>query len=45
LQARFRERSEIGFQSSRHMTSGKVGSCARDMVGECQRCAKVVCRV
>ncbi|KAL3424413.1 hypothetical protein PVAG01_03694 [Phlyctema vagabunda] len=23
---------------------GKVGSCARDMVGECRRCARVVCR-
>jgi hypothetical protein len=27
------------------LTSGKVGRCARDMVGECQRCAAVVCRV
>lgn len=27
------------------MTRGKVGKCARDMVGECRRCAKVVCRV
>jgi hypothetical protein len=25
--------------------SGKVGDCARDMVGECRRCSKVVCRV
>lgn len=24
---------------------GKSGSCARDMVAECRRCAKVVCRV
>lgn len=27
------------------MTRGKVGKCARDMVDECRRCAKVVCRV
>lgn len=26
------------------MTRGKVGKCARDMVDECRRCAKVVCR-
>ncbi|KAF2201187.1 hypothetical protein GQ43DRAFT_440828 [Delitschia confertaspora ATCC 74209] len=26
------------------MTSGKIGKCARDMVGECQRCGTVVCR-
>lgn len=25
--------------------SGKAGHCARDMVAECRRCAKVVCRV
>jgi hypothetical protein len=24
---------------------GKVGSCARDMVSECRRCSRVVCRV
>ncbi|PQE04696.1 sulfate transporter protein [Rutstroemia sp. NJR-2017a BBW] len=24
--------------------SGKVGDCARDMVGECRRCSRVVCR-
>ncbi|KAF2010754.1 hypothetical protein BU24DRAFT_398750 [Aaosphaeria arxii CBS 175.79] len=29
---------------SRQHTTGKVGQCARDMVGECQRCASVVCR-
>ncbi|KAH8712057.1 hypothetical protein GQ44DRAFT_565707, partial [Phaeosphaeriaceae sp. PMI808] len=29
---------------SRRLTSGRVGKCARDMVGECQRCATVVCR-
>jgi hypothetical protein len=27
------------------MTRGKVAKCARDMVGECRRCTKVVCRV
>lgn len=27
------------------LTSGKIGRCARDMVGECHRCARVVCRV
>ncbi|KAJ5544754.1 hypothetical protein N7535_006860 [Penicillium sp. DV-2018c] len=27
------------------LTRGKVSKCARDMVGECRRCAKVVCRV
>ncbi|KAJ5169678.1 uncharacterized protein N7500_002461 [Penicillium coprophilum] len=26
------------------MTRGKVAKCARDMVGECRRCAKIVCR-
>jgi hypothetical protein len=26
------------------MTRGKVSKCARDMVGECRRCNKVVCR-
>lgn len=30
--------------SSRQLTSGRVGKCARDMVGECQRCGDVVCR-
>jgi len=27
------------------ITSGKVGKCARDMVGECKRCGTVICRV
>lgn len=26
------------------ITSGKVGACARDLVGECRRCGNVVCR-
>ncbi|KAH7130502.1 hypothetical protein B0J11DRAFT_523276 [Dendryphion nanum] len=30
--------------NGRQLTSGKVGKCARDMVGECHRCARVVCR-
>jgi len=25
--------------------SGKVGRCARDLVGECRRCGRIVCRV
>lgn len=27
------------------LTSGKIGKCARDMVGECRRCSRIVCRV
>lgn len=27
------------------ITSGRVGRCARDMVGECLRCGVIVCRV
>ena len=27
------------------ITSGKVGACARDLVGPCRRCSRVVCRV
>ena len=34
-----------GSSGSGRMTRGKVGKCARDMVGECRRCSKVVCRV
>ena len=30
---------------SGRITRGKVGKCARDMVAECRRCSKVVCRV
>ncbi|KAH9878275.1 hypothetical protein J1614_003492 [Plenodomus biglobosus] len=30
--------------SPRQLTSGRVGQCARDMVGDCQRCGTVVCR-
>jgi len=36
-------------QEGRHvlesrLTTGRVGKCARDMVGDCQRCGTVVCR-
>jgi hypothetical protein len=27
------------------LTSAKIGKCARDMVAECRRCSRVVCRV
>jgi hypothetical protein len=27
------------------LTSTKIGKCARDMVAECRRCSRVVCRV
>ena len=30
---------------SGRLTSGKVGQCARDKVGECRRCGTIVCRV
>lgn len=30
---------------SGRFTSGKIGPCARDMVGECRKCSKIVCRV
>lgn len=33
---------EMGRESA---GAGKVGDCARDMVAECRRCARVVCRV
>ncbi|EME83541.1 uncharacterized protein MYCFIDRAFT_38772 [Pseudocercospora fijiensis CIRAD86] len=26
------------------ITSGKIGACARDMVGECRKCGKIICR-
>ncbi|KAF2753439.1 hypothetical protein EJ05DRAFT_490136 [Pseudovirgaria hyperparasitica] len=29
---------------SHRITSGKIGQCARDMVGDCRRCGKIVCR-
>ncbi|OJJ40373.1 hypothetical protein ASPWEDRAFT_47218 [Aspergillus wentii DTO 134E9] len=33
-----------GAVESGRLTSGKVGKCARDMVAECRRCSRVVCR-
>ncbi|KAF2634416.1 hypothetical protein P280DRAFT_474667, partial [Massarina eburnea CBS 473.64] len=36
--------AHANFRDSRGLTSGRMGKCARDMVGECQRCASVVCR-
>lgn len=36
---------KFSLSSSRSLTSGRIGKCARDMVGECQRCGVVVCRV
>lgn len=29
----------------RRLTSGRVGTCARDMVGDCRNCGRIVCRV
>lgn len=43
LGARLRE-ARSNFDSGRQLTSGRVGKCARDMVGDCQRCGVVVCR-
>lgn len=34
-----------GAGQSGRMTRGKVSKCARDMVGECRRCSKIICRV
>ncbi|KAF2669225.1 hypothetical protein BT63DRAFT_413680 [Microthyrium microscopicum] len=31
-------------ESSRRLTSGKIGKCARDMVADCRRCGTIVCR-
>lgn len=27
------------------ITSGKVGACARDMVADCRKCGRIICRV
>jgi hypothetical protein len=40
-----RSEPRFNLSPSRTLTSGRVGKCARDMVGECQRCGVVVCRV
>ncbi|KAH3955548.1 hypothetical protein HBI56_017280 [Parastagonospora nodorum] len=39
-----RSEPRFNLSPSRTLTSGRVGKCARDMVGECQRCGVVVCR-
>ena len=45
----FRYRARAGnwfyMEDGRGDHPGKSGSCARDMVAECRRCARVVCRV
>ena len=45
----FRYRARAGnwfyMEDGRGDYAGKSGSCARDMVAECRRCARVVCRV
>lgn len=47
---RFRARASEWYLQSRSSPrlqnyNGKAGTCARDMVSECRRCLKVVCRV
>lgn len=47
---RFRARASNWFLQSRPSPrlrgfNGKAGQCARDMVSECRRCSKVICRV
>lgn len=47
---RFRARASEWFLQSRQSSrlqnyNGKAGQCARDLVSECRRCLKVVCRV
>lgn len=47
---RFRARASEWYLQSRPSPplrnhNGKAGKCARDMVSECRRCLKVVCRV
>ena len=47
---RFRARASEWYLQSRPSPrlqnyNGKAGTCARDMVSECRRCLKVVCRV
>jgi hypothetical protein len=40
-----RTEPQFSLSAARTLTSGRIGKCARDMVGECQRCGIVVCRV
>lgn len=40
------ERSNEAFQQVHdRLASGKIGPCARDLVGDCQRCGVIICRV
>ena len=32
-------------EEARRLTSGKIGQCARDMVLDCKKCSRIVCRV
>lgn len=44
---RYRARASdwnYGMEDSRNY-NGKAGSCARDLVTECRRCADIICRV
>lgn len=43
---RYRARaSDWNYMDDGRSYSGKSGSCARDMVAECRRCADIICRV
>lgn len=42
---RYRARASDWYFVEEGGGTGKVGECARDMVAECRRCSKVVCRV
>ncbi|KAF2841861.1 hypothetical protein M501DRAFT_919101, partial [Patellaria atrata CBS 101060] len=44
LDARDAWHNHSGNGLNTRLSSGKVGKCARDMVGECRRCGKIVCR-
>lgn len=41
----WKDRGANSLHGGGRLTSGKVGRCARDMVGECRRCGTIVCRV
>jgi hypothetical protein len=34
-----------GTLTAGRLVRGKVGRCARDMVAECRRCSRIICRV
>lgn len=43
---RYRARAtDWNYMQDDHSYVGKAGSCARDMVTECRRCADIICRV